>query len=135
MPVSTIANRRSVIFDKNLELRDIAAPAISADLNGTPLLLDVPAFADFVCAVNALQYSGFVRGSAYWEISVEASADGLTWDKVGSTTPNGKPGQFLIALDGNAIEAIAPRASRLRVVAKKVGGVGPLAFGAFLANT
>lgn len=135
MPRSTIANRVGKIFDKNLELYDIATAAISATTNGTPLAIDATRVLDYDLAINPMAYTGYVAGTAQWSISIGAATTvGGTYNTVGSIVLDGTAAQRFIALSGAMINGVTPGAQFLRVTATKTGTPGNLQFGAFLTD-
>ncbi|WP_414755539.1 hypothetical protein [Anabaena sp. CCY 9910] len=132
MPRSTIANRRSHQFDKNLELRDYTAAAISATTAGSAIALDATKLVNYKCVVDVAAYSSYSAGTAQWTISVEASADNSTFAPVGSITPAGTAGKFDIPLSGEWVQDLVASAAYIRVRAVKTGSPGNLTYGAFL---
>ena len=135
MTRSTIANRVGKIFDKDLELYDLATAAISATTNGTPRAIDATDIIEYDVVVNPVAYTGFVAGTAQWSISVGAAATvGGTYNPVASIVLDGTATQRVIALSGAMISSITPQAKFLRVTATKTGTPGILQFGAFLGS-
>jgi hypothetical protein len=135
MPRSTIANRVGKVFDKNLELYDIATAAISATTNGTPLAIDATRYLDYDVVINPVAYTGFVAGTAQWSISIAAATTvGGTYNTVGTIVLDGTATQRFIALSGVMIGGVTPLTQFLRVTATKTGTPGNLQFGAFLSD-
>jgi hypothetical protein len=135
MPRSTIANRVGKLFDKSLELYDIATAAISATTNGTPLATDATKILDYDLAINPVAYTGYVAGTAQWAISIAAATTvGGTYNTVASVVLDGTATQRFIALSGAFVNGVTPGALFLRVIATKTGTPGNLQFGAFLTD-
>jgi hypothetical protein len=129
-----MADRRSVRFDAELEIRDVDATAISATTSETAIAIPITKNLAHKCVIIAKAYSSYVATTAQWTITVEASADNSTFKQVGNAiTPVGTADQFFIALEGAAIADVVPDAAYIRTTATKTGTPGTLQYGAFLA--
>lgn len=134
MPRSTIANRRDMAFDANLELRDYDAAAISATTNGTAILAYPIQSMEFRAIVDVAAYTSYSAGSAEWTISIGVAAtSGGSYTTVGSVTPVGTAARFTIPLSGSHVEGLLSTAKYIRVTATKTGSPGNLTYGCFLA--
>lgn len=133
MPTSTTANRRAKHYDAANELRPQQLPAVSATTNGTATPVIAPAIAEFKAVINTAPYSGFAVGTAYWEAAIEASADNVTFVEVAKTPLKAATFAHEIALSGQSIEQTVPNAQFLRLVARKVGTPGDLAYSGYLS--
>lgn len=136
MPRSTVAARREVMFDKELELRSYDATAIAATTSETAI--EVPELAkqmEFCALVNVAAYTGtFAAGSLQWAIAIEVStAPSSGFVSVGSVVPNGTQQEFKIPLSGDWIQQNKANAIYVRATATKTGAPGGLTYGAFLA--
>jgi hypothetical protein len=135
MPRSTIANRRARPFDKDLQLRDYAAAAISATTAGTAIEFAVTKMMNYTCQVTVAAYTGYTAGTATWEIAIEAStAQGGTYVEVGKCSPVGVNASFDIPLSGAWIQDKVADAQWVRVRAIKTGSPGNLTYGAYLTT-
>ncbi len=135
MSRSTIGDRRAIIFDKQLELRDYDAAAISASTTETAINFEATKQMAFKCVVDVAAHTGYVATTAEWTIDVEACAtsDG-TYQSAGSLTLDGTANRFDVPLSGEWIEDIESGAAYVRVRATKTGSPGNLTYGAFLAK-
>lgn len=134
MPRSTIANRRAIHFDANLELRDFDAAAISASTAETAIAYPVTKLMGYKCVVDVAAYTGYVATTAQWVITVEACAtSGGTYKTVGTFTPTGVAIRADVPLSGEWVDDIEADAAYIRVKATKTGSPGNLTYGAFLS--
>lgn len=134
MPRSTISNRRAYTFDKQLELRDLAAAALNATTSGAAVLHPVTLLQDFRAVITALAHTGYVATTAQWTLAIEASSNGTNWFQVGNAiTLTGVAGIFEVALSGEGIHDVVPNADRIRVTATRTGTPGNLQYGAYLS--
>ncbi|MBD1995161.1 hypothetical protein H6G00_00775 [Leptolyngbya sp. FACHB-541] len=133
MSRSTIANRRSAQFDKELELRDYSKVALAASAPEAAIAFPATKQMTYRCIVNVGSHTGYVAGTAQWNIAVEASADNVSFKPVGSVATTGAIAGLEIALSGSSVESVVPNAAYIRVTATKVGAPGNLTYGAFLA--
>lgn len=141
MARSTIANRRAILLDASLILRDftlgIAISATTAEtaINNT----NAAELRYYKAVVDVAAYTGYIAGTAQWTITIEASADNVTFVPVGTVTPTGAAGRFQVPLSGEWVEKNLPNASYpninyLRAKATKTGTPGNLNYGAFLTT-
>lgn len=135
MPRSTMANRRAIQFDKDLELRDFASAAVSASGNNAAIAFPATKQMSFKAVINVAVHTGYVASTAQWALAIEVSADNATFRQVGnSVVPTGTVNQLEIALEGAAVEDVVPNAAYVRVVHTKTGTPGNLTYGAFLTT-
>jgi hypothetical protein len=109
--------------------------AISATTAETAIELDPTAFDDAIFAVLiAGDYSSYVAGSAFWNISIETcpTASG-TFTPIGSLSLSGTAGIVPIPLSGFLAEYKDPTAQYVRVRAVKTGSPGTLDYTCFLS--
>lgn len=132
-----MANRRAVLFDKKLELRDGSNPEITADFTENPV--EFPATKqDFFKAVAFTPgYAGYAVGTVQWEVVVEVS-DQLagTYIEVGRAvlkSDTQQADEVQIPLEGSYIENILPTANYVRVRTEATGSPGALSYGAYLS--
>jgi hypothetical protein len=135
MPISTLPNRHGFHFDKLNELRDYKLAPVSA--NGfEPGIAFVAAAIDVfkVIASSDLQ-TGYAAGTAQWTVTVEAATTLTgTYRPIASAVIDGsKPSATEMACSGKQIEQVVPGAKYLRISHSKIGGVGPLTYGAFIS--
>ncbi|MFN6572368.1 hypothetical protein [Dendronalium sp. ChiSLP03b] len=134
MPRSTIANRRAILFDKSLELRDFAATAISASTTESAIAYPVTKLKAYKCVVDVAAHTGYVATTAQWDITIEACAtSGGTYKTVKTFTVIGVANRFDVPLSGEWVDDIVTDAAFVRVKATKTGAPGNLTYGAFLA--
>lgn len=134
MPRSTSNDRRTAVFDKALELRDYALPAIAADTAGTPVAFQGSKHNDFRMLVNYPTYTGYVAGTAQWVADVQFSTTlAGTYFTVASVPLVGTSQEAEVAVSGNQVAQLAPGAKFVRINARKVGAPGNLQCGAYLA--
>lgn len=137
MSRSTMANRRAVLFDKSLELRDATNPEITADFVENPI--DFPATKQqfFKAVVFTPGYSGYAATTVQWEAVVEVSDQiAGTYTEVGRAilkSENQQGDEVQIPLEGSFIEDVLPTANYIRVRTEKVGSPGALTYGAYLS--
>lgn len=135
MPRSTIAQRYGQIFDVLLSLYPYATPAVAATTTSTPIAFDATKVLSFGTLVSFAAVTGYVAGTAYWSIAIQASAtQGGTYTTVASIDLGAGPRERVIALNGPGVSGIVPDAKWFRVVATKVGTPGNLQFGAFFTK-
>ncbi|MEH1821524.1 MAG: hypothetical protein V7L31_20995 [Nostoc sp.] len=139
MARSTIANRRAILLDASLILRDFTtAVAISATTAETAISnTNVAELLYYKAVVDVAAHTGYVAGSAQWTITIEASADNSTFVPVGTVIPIGVANRFQIPLSGEWVEKNLPSAAYpniiyVRAKATKIGSPGNLNYGAFL---
>lgn len=134
MPRSTIANRRAVNFDKNLELRNIASTAISASTAETAIAFFADKYNFYKAVVYAPAYTGYAAGTAEWQVVIEVSTTiAGTYRQVGIAILPGVGGEIQIPLEGSYVEDILPGSTWIRTRAIKVGAPGNLAYGVYLS--
>jgi hypothetical protein len=125
--------RRAVLFDKSLELRNYDAAAIAATTAETAIKFAATKQTSYKAVVLFALHSGFVAGSAQWEIIIEAATtSGGTYVQIGKAVSNGLQARFDIPLSGEWVESLLTDASFVRARAVKVGAPGNLTYGAFL---
>ncbi|BBD69541.1 hypothetical protein NIES4072_31260 [Nostoc commune NIES-4072] len=141
MARSTIANRRAILLDGSLILRDFTtALAIAATTAETAITSVNPAELRYYKAVvDVAAHTGYVASTAQWVITIEASADNVTFVPVGTVTPTGVAGRFQVPLSGEWVEKNLPNASYPNIIytrakATKLGTPGNLNYGAFLTS-
>ena len=135
MSRSDIPNRRSILFDKLLELRDSTLAPISASTTETALAYPVTKLESYKAVVDVAPFSGYVAGSAQWDITIEvALTAGGTYKPVGTVTATGVANRFDLPLSGEWIDDIVPNAYSIRARATKTGSVGNLSYEAFLTT-
>ncbi|HYX14763.1 MAG TPA: hypothetical protein VE944_10420 [Nostoc sp.] len=136
MPRSTIGNRRSIIFDKALELRDFASAAISASTTESAIAIPATKLKAYKCVIDVAAHTGYVATTAQWDITIEAAlTSGGTYKTVGTVTSSGAANRFDVPLSGEWIDDIVPDAYSIRVRATKTGSPGNLSYGAFLTTS
>jgi len=124
------------MFDKELELRDYAAAAISATTSGTAIELpELTKQNEFSVLVNAAAYTGtFAAGTLQWGIAIEVSDQPSSgFVEVASVVPAGVAIEYKIPLSGDWVQQKKPGAKYARVTATKTGSPGNLTYGAFIA--
>ncbi|MEH1808515.1 hypothetical protein [Nostoc sp.] len=135
MSRSDIANRRAIIFDKALELRDGSTSSISASTTETALAFPATKLEDYKAVVDVSAHTGYVATSAQWDITIEASTtSGGTYKAVGACTATGVANRFDVPLSGEWVDDIVPNATYIRVKAVKTGSPGNLSYEAFLSS-
>ncbi|MBN3951926.1 MAG: hypothetical protein HWQ38_37870 [Nostoc sp. NMS7] len=141
MARSTIANRRAILLDASLILRDFTtALAISATTAETAINTVNPAELCYYKAVtDVAAYTGYVYGTSFWLITIEVSADNLTFIPVGTVSPIGLANRFQVPLSGEWVEKNLPGVVYSSIIytrakATKIGTPGNLNYGAFLAS-
>ncbi|MBD3882166.1 hypothetical protein IFO70_10385 [Phormidium tenue FACHB-886] len=132
MPRSTIGDRRASVFDKALELRNFAAPAVAATAAEAAIAFKSAKHMSFKAIVDIAAHTGYTAGTAFWTVTIEASVDNATWKRVQSYDTTGAKAQIDLPLSGLYVEDIVPGALYLRAVATKTGAPGNLTYGAFL---
>lgn len=134
MSRSTIANRRALQFDKELELRDIAKVAAAATASEPAIAFPATKQLAYKAVIDVAAHTGYVAGTAQWAISVEVSADNVTFKTVAAVIPVGTQTRFEVALSGEFVEDVLPSAAYVRTTATKTGAPGNLTYGAFLSR-
>lgn len=136
MPRSTIANRSQTTFDYLLELYDIDNAAIAATTPGPAVQFFGTLQLGFKCVVDVMPYTGFVAGTAQWEVILEVSniAAG-TYTPIGSAIAKGTKARLEIGGTGAGVAGANTSAQFIRVRAVKTGVPGNLQFGAFLGQS
>ena len=136
MPRSTIANRSQTTFDYLLELYDIDNAAIAATTPGPAVQFYGTLQLGFKCVVDVMPYTGFVAGTAQWDIVLEVSniAAG-TYTEIGRVVAKGTKARLEIGATGAGVTGANPSAQYIRVRAVKTGAAGNLQFGAFLGQS
>ncbi|MEH1902517.1 MAG: hypothetical protein V7L04_14130 [Nostoc sp.] len=138
MARSTLGNRRAILLDANLILRDLTTAVAIATTTAETANTNVnPAEVGYYKAVvDVVAHTGYVVGSAQWVITIEASADNLTFVPVGTVIPTGVAGRFQVPLSGEWVEKNLsvpyPNIIYTRAKATKIGSPGNLNYGAFL---
>lgn len=133
MPRSTIANRRAIIFDKELELRDHNAPPLSTSTTEIAIAIPATKFLAYKAVVDVAAYTGYVAGTNEWAIALEAATDvNGPYKEVGKLTPSSSQKRFEVPLSGEWVEDIVENAMYIRVKSTKIGTPGNLTYGAFL---
>ncbi|MBD2771187.1 hypothetical protein [Iningainema tapete] len=134
MSRSTIANRRHLLFDKGLELRDYNATAVATTTSETAIEFAADKQLAYKAVILAGAYTGYAAGSAEWKISIEAATTVAgTYKEIGSCTADGTIKQFDIPLSGEWVEDLLPGALYIRATATAIGAPDALTYGAFLA--
>lgn len=134
MSRSDIANRRAIIFDKALELRDGSTSSIMPSTTEIAIAFPATKVEDYKAVVDVSAYTGYVATSAQWDITIEAAlTSGGTYKTVGTCTATGVANRFDVPLSGEWVDDIVPNANYIRVKAVKTGSPGNLSYGAFLA--
>lgn len=134
MPRSTIGNRRTILFDKALELRDFASAAISANTTEAALAIPATKLEAYKCVVDVAATTGYVATMVFWDITIEAGlAIGGTYKTLGTFPATGIANRFDVPLSGEWVDDILADAAYIRVKAVKTGSPGNLTYGAFLA--
>jgi hypothetical protein len=135
MPRSTIANRHEAVFDKNLELRDYALPAISATTAGTPIEFRPEKNSAVRAIANYPTYSGYVANTVEWRLEVQASTTlAGTYATVGSAPLHGGKRVSEVMVSGKTVEQVVPGARFVRINAVRIGAPGNLQYGCYLAD-
>lgn len=135
MPRSTIGNRRAAAFDKSLELRDYALAAISATTAGTGIPFSPEKTIMFRAIANYPTYTGYVAGTAQWEMQIQASTTLTgTYVTIASVPLVGTQQVAEVAVSGLSAGLLAAGAKFVRVNLVKTGTPGNLQCGAYLAN-
>ena len=120
-------------FDKQLELRDIAAGAITETASATGIGFDARMAGDF----KAIIYVSARSATGTCTISVQTDADasfGGTPVTVGSVTVAASTkGVFEIPLSAAQVAKLDPDAGAIRVTATMGGTTPSVTFGAYLA--
>lgn len=134
---STIADRRRRgTFDKELELRDQSAAAISATTSETGIQFYPRKHEAFKVVIVSSAYTSYSAGAAEWTITVEVSdVVGGTYTVVGTLSPAalaGAAGEAEIVLGGGQVATVDADADFIRVTATKTGSPGNLSYGAFI---
>lgn len=133
MPRSTLARRDYRVFDFATELRSQSAAALSATTNGTGLFIpEANAALVLHFEVRVAAYTGYVAGTAQWQIIIQGSADNTTYVDIQSFVPTGTGGIFTFKSSGMELEGINPGCKYLRVRAVLTGAAGNLTYGAFV---
>lgn len=134
MPPSTVADRRKMLLDKELELRAYTAAALSASTNGAALAIDATKIIAYEAICQIAAYTGYDAGTAEWALKIEVSDDDSTY--VAATKDvviDGTAQELRFALSGAAVNDVVADAIYVRVVATKTGSPGNLTFGAYLS--
>lgn len=137
MPISTMTPRRSLAFDKLIELRPYTAAALSATTSSTPLSFRANAYDDFIVEVDIAAHTGYTATTALWTITIEVSAtSGSGYVQVGrSILTDGTAKVHQISVSGqSAFQAIGAEPLFIRVTATKTGSPGNLTYGAFISD-
>jgi hypothetical protein len=123
-------------FDKFLELYDrVEGAPLAASTNTTPILFDITAQPNCSCFVASAGYTGYVAGTAEWQIEVQVS-DEVDGDfvTVGSVIVPGDKGTYSAGISGAGAYTLNPDARYVRLVATKVGAPGNITMGAYLGK-
>ncbi|MEH2393696.1 MAG: hypothetical protein V7K21_19215 [Nostoc sp.] len=141
MARSTIANRRAILLDAYLILRDLTTAVVIATTTAEAANTNVnPAEVGYYKAVvDVVAHTGYVASSAQWVITIEASADNVTFVPVGTVIPTGVAGRFQVPLSGEWVEKNLPNTPYPNIIytrakATKIGSPGNLNYGAFLTS-
>lgn len=139
MPRSTIAQRRTVGFDKNLMLRDYNAAAVSATTFETAIALDLISYEDWVVVVDIAAHTGYVASTSLWTITIQVAVDSgfsVTSTVISYLYTNGNQAHFDVPLAGLfASEQLGGAMPQyIRIVATKNGTPGNLTYGAYIGN-
>lgn len=130
---STIGDRRFILFDKSLQIRDVNAAAASATGSQTAIALPVTKENYFEVVLDVAAHSGYSAGSAYWTITVEiCDTSGGTYAVVGSYTADGTAKRIQLPLSGQYCQQIKSGAAYIRTTHTKTSTVGNLSYGAFI---
>lgn len=138
MPISTMTARRSLEFDKLLELRARDAAAISATTSSTGVAFRANAYDDFMVEIITATHTGYAAGTAQWSIQIEVSASlSSGYQPVGrAVVPDGTAQRHQVAVSGqSALMALSGTEPLfIRVTATKTGSPGNLSYGAFVSD-
>lgn len=127
-------NRRRRIFDKNLELRDVADGAETSTANETGIAFDCRKIHEYV-AVVFITACVSNDGDETYVLSIGVSdAVGGTYTTIASVTiPRGTTGQVIIPLSGALAQKLDDDADFVRISATLGGTTPSLTYGAYLA--
>lgn len=137
MPISTLTPRRSLEFDKLLEIRAYSAAALSATGSATGVAFRANAYDDLIVELDVAAHTGYSAGTAQWSIQVEVSATlGSGYVSVGNAVvPDGTAKRYQIGITGQqAFQAVGSEPLYIRVTATKTGSPGNLTYGAFVSD-
>lgn len=135
MPLPQMADRRAYHFDKNLELRDIAAAALSATGSSTGIAFPIRDIDLAKVVINHPAITGTINGSNNWVIAVQVSdAVAGTYVTIATTAIlTAAPEQIELPISGAQVTNLLPNANFVRVTATKTGTIGNLSYGAFIS--
>lgn len=138
MSRSTINNRRFALQDAYLTLRELTATAIAATTAENPIQYNLDKLMYFKAVVTFGAYTGFAAGTAEWDIFVEVSADGVTYQSIGNCRAPGNANIFYIPFEGMQIADLisggfdTENLLYVRCRAVKTGTPGNLMYGVYL---
>lgn len=134
MPLPNLADRRAYWFDKELELRDYGAAALSATGSSTGIEFAVRAFDVAKVVIDHAAITGTLSAENFWVITVEVSdLVGGTYTAI-ATTGNLTATASRIELPISGLLAAYKDADSafIRVTATKGGTIGNLVYGAYV---
>lgn len=136
MPISTMAARRSVEFDEDLQIRAYSASAISSTTSETGIALRADHYTDFVVVLDVAAYTGtFAAGSLQWAIAVEISDTlGSGYTVVQTVVPAGTATRYELSISGTEAAKLEPGPKFIRTTATKTGAPGNLTYGAYVST-
>ena len=136
MPISTMAARRPVEFDEDLQIRAYTAAAISSTTSATGIAFNADHCVDFVVVLDVAAYTGtFSAGSLQWAIAVEISDTlGSGYTVVQTVVPNGVANHYELSVSGKEAAKLEPGPKFIRTTATKTGAAGDLTYGAYVST-
>lgn len=137
MPLPMMADVRGYVFDKELELRDIADGAETGTASETAIEFPVRKIDLYKCIVYHSAIGGTIDGSNYWTVTVEVSdAVGGTYTQVATTGPlTATAKEIELPLSGLNATWMDADSGWIRVTATETGATaGNLTYGAYLTK-
>jgi hypothetical protein len=128
-------SRATRTFDKNLELRDVAAAALVATGSSTGIAFNPRTIQEYSAVLYVTAVSADATATYVPTIEVSDTVGG-TYVAIGSL-PNLRAtgaGNYVIGLHGDAAKKLSPTAAFIRVTMTITGSTPSLTFGAYLAR-
>lgn len=135
MAKSTIADRYASHYDALAVLREPGQAAISATAAETAIAIPITKLENCNCIVQYQALTG-IDATNNWSFVVSASATlAGTYVAISAavTTPDGKPNDLAIPINGYTVAKQVPNAAFVRVTATKTGTAGALTYCAYLS--
>jgi hypothetical protein len=120
-------------YDKNLEIRDYAATALSATTSSTPIELPLNKTKSYKICFSIAAHTDYEADTKTWTLTFEVcDTVAGSYATVATVAPVGTALEGEIPLTDAQVQAIKAGASFIRVTATKLSTPGDLTFGAWI---